>query len=91
MRSLKDLVRDEIVVGGFLTVLIFHGLAIYSVVVLKAPFSALDYGTGAAAVLASIGGGQGVRDWLENKGLSPEARDIKELQKEAPDAQPSDH
>lgn len=70
MRSLKDLMRDEIVVGGFLTILIFHVLCVYSVVWLKTPFAPGDYGMGAAAVLGAVGGGQGVRDWLDGKGDS---------------------
>jgi hypothetical protein len=62
--------KDEIVIGGMLVLMTFIGLSIYSVVLLKTPFSAMDFGGGAAAILGAIGGGQGVRDWLEGKGDS---------------------
>lgn len=70
MKSLVEIAKDEIVVGGILCGATFIGLSIYSVVVKGQPFSPTDFGTGAATLLAAIGGGQGVRDWLEGKGDS---------------------
>ena len=66
----RRLVQDEIVVGGALVILVFCALTVYSVVWLHTPFQPGDFGMGAASVLGAVGGGQGVRDWLGNKGGS---------------------
>ncbi len=52
---------DVLRVGGMLTGLVFLGLAIWHVVVLRQPFDALAYGTGAAALLGGIGAGIGMK------------------------------
>lgn len=70
MARLADLAKDEIVVGGCIVLIAYVSLATYSVICLKTPFTPGDFGMGAAAILGSIGGGQGIRDWLEGKGDS---------------------
>ena len=69
--------RDEIIAGGILMGTTFLVLSIYTVLWLHNPFSPGDFGMGSAAILAAIGGGQGVRDWLSARGDdSPEASDV---------------
>lgn len=60
--------KDEIIIGGMMMMITYTCLATYSVVTLHAPFDTLNFATGAAAILGAIGGGQGLREWLSNKG-----------------------
>lgn len=52
---------DPIRVGGMITGAVFLGLAIYHVVVLRQPFDALNFGSGAAALFAGMGAGIGMK------------------------------
>lgn len=52
---------DPIRVGGMLTGAVFLILAAYNVVVLRQPFDALNFGSGAAALFAGMGLGIGAK------------------------------
>lgn len=60
--------KDEIIIGGMMMMITYTCLSTYSVVVLHNVFDALSFASGAAAILTAIGGGQGLREWLSNKG-----------------------
>ena len=52
---------DPIRVGGIVTGVVFLGLATFHVVVLRQPFDALNFGSGAAALFAGMGAGIGLK------------------------------
>lgn len=60
--------KDEIIIGGMMMMITYTCLATYNVVVLRNAFDTLSFASGAAAILTAIGGGQGLREWLSNKG-----------------------
>lgn len=52
---------DPIRVGGIVTGVVFLSLATFHVVVLRQPFDALNFGSGAAALFAGMGAGIGLK------------------------------
>lgn len=77
MTLYERLIRSEIVLGGLFILFVFCSMTVYTVVFLHAAFMPGDFGMGASAVLGAMGGGQGVRDWLANKGSAQPCSDLR--------------
>jgi hypothetical protein len=62
---------DEVIVGGLLSQLSFHGLAIYDVVAAHHDFSAVSYAGAASTILAATAAARAGRDRIAPPAAPP--------------------
>lgn len=68
--SSDDRAADSVIVAGLSTVLMLGGFQGYDTIVAHHEFNPISFATGAAALIAAMGAGKGLRDKLSSPGSS---------------------